>query len=44
MRDGLVSVERAMKDYGVIIEPKTFEIDKKATGALRKKMKAEAKA
>ena len=44
VRDGLVSVASAEKDYGVIIEPKAFKVDEKATETLRKKMRAKAKA
>ena len=35
MRDGLVSVESAQKDYGVIVDRKTFEVDIKETEKLR---------
>lgn len=33
---GLVSVDGAEKDYGVIIDPNTFKVDETATQALRK--------
>lgn len=36
----LISVERAKKAYGVILNPNTFEVDEKATEALRKRLKA----
>jgi N-methylhydantoinase B len=35
VRDGLVSVESAKKDYGVIIDPTTFEVDMRNTEKLR---------
>jgi len=44
VRDELVSVESTRNDYGVIIDPVTFVVDEKATDALRKEMKAKAKA
>ena len=37
VRDGLVSVEKAAELYGVIIDPKTLEIDEAATKARREK-------
>ncbi|MBN2467808.1 MAG: hydantoinase B/oxoprolinase family protein [Deltaproteobacteria bacterium] len=40
VRDGLVSAKSAEKDYGVIINPATFEVDIEKTGALRQKMRA----
>ena len=33
--EGLVSLERARSEYGVAIDPETFEIDRKETGRLR---------
>ncbi len=33
--NGYVSIEGAREDYGVVIDPETFEIDKKATELLR---------
>jgi N-methylhydantoinase B len=33
--DGLVSVEHARDDYGVVIDPSTLRVDEAATGALR---------
>jgi N-methylhydantoinase B len=33
--DGYVSIEKARTAYGVVIDPKTLEIDNVATGALR---------
>lgn len=33
--NGYVSVERAQQEYGVVIDPDTFEVDDKATEALR---------
>lgn len=38
VRDHLISMEIAEKDYGVVINPKTLDIDKDATGVLRQKM------
>jgi len=35
VRDGLVSVEGARLDYGVVVDPVTFEVDAAATRALR---------
>jgi N-methylhydantoinase B len=41
VRDDLVSVESAREDYGVILEPDTFEVDMAATQKLREqKMQA----
>jgi N-methylhydantoinase B len=37
VRYGFVSVERAAKDYGVVIDPKSFEVDIAATKSLRAK-------
>ncbi len=34
--EGLVSAERARIDYGVAIDPETFEIDREETERLRK--------
>jgi N-methylhydantoinase B len=36
VRDGLVSVEAAARDYGVVIDPATGEVDREATARLRK--------
>ncbi|MHB8876738.1 MAG: hydantoinase B/oxoprolinase family protein [Myxococcaceae bacterium] len=36
VRNGVVSVEAARKDYGVALKPGTFEVDGPATAALRK--------
>jgi N-methylhydantoinase A/oxoprolinase/acetone carboxylase beta subunit/N-methylhydantoinase B/oxoprolinase/acetone carboxylase alpha subunit len=35
VRDGLVSAESAKKDYGVVVDPETFEIDEEGTEAAR---------
>jgi len=35
---GYVTIEGAKKDYGVILDSETFEVDMKATGKLRKKL------
>lgn len=35
VRDGLVSVERAREDYGVVIDPVGLVVDREATGRLR---------
>jgi N-methylhydantoinase B len=43
VRDELISQESAKNDYGVVITPKTFEVDVKATEELRKKRLAEQK-
>ncbi len=40
VRDGLVSVESAERDYGVVINPETFEVDTEKTRVLREKMHA----
>ena len=44
VRQGYVSIEGARSDYGVIIDPKTFEVDAKATAALRGKLQDQARA
>ena len=36
-----VSMERVRDVYGVVMDPKTFEIDYQATEELRKKLKAQ---
>lgn len=38
-----ISIQAAKEVYGVIIDPKTFVVDEKATKALRVKLKAETK-
>jgi N-methylhydantoinase B len=35
MIEGYVSIEAAKKDYGVVIDPKTFKVDMKETKKLR---------
>ena len=37
VHDELVSIERAEKVYGVVIDPDTLEVDVEATRELRKK-------
>ena len=39
VKNELVSTEAARKDYGVVIDPKTFKVDHQATAQLRKKIK-----
>lgn len=41
--DGYVSLESAEKDYGVIIDTKTWQIDWEATEKLRKELKKKRK-
>jgi len=36
VRNGVVSIESARKDYGVVVDPGTFDVDEKATKDLRK--------
>ena len=43
VRDELISLESAKNDYGVMINPETFEVDVKATEDLRKKLLADQK-
>jgi N-methylhydantoinase B len=38
--EGLVSANRAREVYGVVLDPKTLEIDRQATEKLRSTMKA----
>ncbi len=38
VRNGIISPERAAKDYGVSINPETFELDVKATHRLREEI------
>jgi N-methylhydantoinase B/oxoprolinase/acetone carboxylase alpha subunit len=33
--EGYVSLEKAKEDYGVVIDPKTFKVDREATKKLR---------
>ena len=35
VKDGVVSVKSAREDYGVVVDPETFEVDEKATGKVR---------
>ncbi len=35
VRNGIISVEKARDDYGVVIHPETFEVDLEATLAIR---------
>jgi len=44
VRQGYVSIEGARSDYGVIIDPRTLEVDAKATSALRVKLQDQARA
>lgn len=37
VKNGIISIEKAKEDYGVIIDPKTFEVNLKETEKLRKK-------
>lgn len=37
VRNGIISVESAREDYGVVIDPNTFTVDENATRALRKR-------
>jgi N-methylhydantoinase B len=39
-RNEYISIKTARDSYGVVIDPDTYEVDMKATGELRKKMKA----
>jgi N-methylhydantoinase B len=38
LRDGLISLESARSDYGVVADPKSFAIDREATQKLREQM------
>jgi len=42
VRNEIVSIESAREDYGVIIDPVTFEVDRDATENLRKQMQKQA--
>jgi len=35
VRNEIISVEKATEDYGVVIDPMTFEVDEEATRAIR---------
>ena len=37
VKNRIISVEKAKEDYGVVIDPETFEVNLKETGKLRKK-------
>lgn len=41
VRLGYVSIEAAERDYGVVIRPDTFDVDRDATDALRARLRAE---
>ncbi len=36
-KNGIISIEKAKEDYGVVIAPETFEVNLKETEKLRKK-------
>jgi N-methylhydantoinase B len=36
VKQGFVSVDAAKRDYGVVVDPKTFAVDEAATKELRK--------
>ncbi len=38
VRNGLVSLEKARKDYGVVIDPQTYQVDTESTFMLRAKL------
>ena len=40
--DGLVSINAARRDYGVVLDPQTLSINANATAALRTEMRANA--
>ncbi len=40
VKNGIISTEEAKKDYGVVIDPKTSELNREKTEELRKKKKA----
>ncbi len=35
VKDGKISLEAAKRDYGVVVDPESFEVDEKRTGELR---------
>ncbi|HEY7067632.1 MAG TPA: hydantoinase B/oxoprolinase family protein [Chloroflexota bacterium] len=39
VREGYVSAESARRDYGVVLDPRTFAVDEAATAALRAEMR-----
>jgi N-methylhydantoinase B len=39
VRDGFVSIESALQDYGVVLDPQTFEVDTVETPKLRQSMR-----
>ena len=41
VRNELVSIKSAREDYGVIVDPVTFEVDRKGTESLRKELQRE---
>ena len=38
VRSGVVSLEGAQQEYGVVVDPETFDIDEAATAAIREKL------
>ena len=38
-KNGIISIEKAKEDYGVVIAPETFEVNLKETEKLKKKKK-----
>jgi len=42
VKDGIVSIEEALSDYGVVIDPEEFRVDETGTRELRKKMSVQA--
>jgi len=39
VKNGIISVEKAKEDYGVVVDPETFEVNMQETEKLRKKDK-----
>ncbi|MDH4257947.1 MAG: hydantoinase B/oxoprolinase family protein [Candidatus Aminicenantes bacterium] len=40
VKNGIISIKKAKEDYGVVINPKTFEVNSEETEKLRKKKKS----
>ena len=39
VKDGIISAERARRDYGVVVDPETFVLDEAATARLRSEVR-----
>ena len=43
VRERIISIEAAKLEYGVVVDPKTLQVDEKQTAALREQQKQQKK-